>query len=522
MQDNNCSPHQFMTRDKIREYDRIAIEDFGIPGVVLMENAGRGAAEIVAKQKGNAKAVAVVAGPGNNGGDGFVIARHLLNMGIPVRTYLAVKKEHVKGDALINLRILEKMDAPIFDISSEEGTRELDEKLKTDGFLVDALLGTGVSRDVEGHLAKLIDAINSSNVPVLAVDIPSGLDADSGRPWATAVRANTTVTFGLVKQGLLLFPGVEYVGRLHVVSIGAPEIVKEKAGVAGEIITDSKAKSLLPVRPKDAHKGTFGHLLVVAGAFGKTGAAAMVGKAAMRAGAGLVTLATTAQAQQTLEAKCLEVMVDNIIERADAPLSEKVIRRIGQILEGKKAVALGPGLTTARGISALVIRMLQMLEVPAVIDADGVNILANDPSGAGRIKAPMVFTPHPGEMARLIGKTVPIVQADRIGVARDAAARHQVVMVLKGAHTIIAAPDGRIFVNTNGNPGMATGGMGDVLTGIVGSFLAQGLGPLDAALLGVYVHGLAGDRAACHVGAPGLIASDVIDELPKILQEWSI
>ncbi|MCP4601489.1 MAG: NAD(P)H-hydrate dehydratase [Proteobacteria bacterium] len=510
-----------MTRDQIQKYDRIAIDEVGIPGPVLMENAGRGATEFICKLFNQIGSVAVVVGPGNNGGDGFVIARHLLNKGIDVNTYLGVSRAKVKGDALINLKILEAMNSPILDVSTTDKSRGLEDRLRDDGFIVDALLGTGVSRNIEGHLGELIDIINGTGVPVFAVDIPSGLDADTGRPWGKAIKADATATFGHVKRGLILFPGADLAGEIRVVPLGVPGFVSQKAGVDGVLVTEKQVGPLVPGRRLDAHKGTFGHLLVVAGAFGKTGAAAMVGKAAMRTGTGLVTIATTAQAQHTLESKCMEVMVDNIVERVDAPLTEKATKRIGNFLEGKQAVAVGPGLSTATGISALVMRMLNMLEVPAVIDADGINILAKDPSGASRISVPMVFTPHPGELARLVNKTVPAVQADRIGVAKAAARRHQVVMVLKGAHTVIAAPDGRVFVNTTGNPGMASGGMGDVLTGIIGGFLAQKLEPLDAALLGVYIHGLAGDRAAGRTGLPGLIASDVINELPCLLKEWT-
>ncbi|MCP4675083.1 MAG: NAD(P)H-hydrate dehydratase [Deltaproteobacteria bacterium] len=513
--------HLFMTRDQIREYDRIAIDELGIPGPVLMENAGRGAARLAAAMCGESRRVAVLAGPGNNGGDGFVIARHLLNEGFDVNTYMAHPRSKIQGDALINLKILEAMSPPLFEIVTEQQAEGLEIRLREDGFVVDALLGTGVSRNIEGHLGNLINMINQSGVPVLAVDIPSGLDADTGRPWGKVVHAEATATFGHLKRGLVIHPGAGFAGKTHVVPIGVPGFVSEKAGFDGTLVSEEQVRPMLPKRPIDAHKGTFGHLLVVAGAFGKTGAAAMVGKSAMRMGTGLVTLATTAQAQPALEAKCLEVMVENIIEKVDASLTEKATKRIGRFLEGKQAVAVGPGLSTAAGISTLVMRLLQMLEVPAVIDADGINILAKDPSDAGRISTPMVFTPHPGEMARLMNKTVPNVQADRIGIAREAAKRHQVVIVLKGAHSVIATPNGRAFVNTTGNPGMASGGMGDVLTGIIGALLAQQIEPLDAALLGVYLHGLAGDRAADRVGIPGLIASDVIEELPRILKEWT-
>jgi hydroxyethylthiazole kinase-like uncharacterized protein yjeF len=512
----------FMTRNQIQEYDKIAINEIGIPGPVLMETAGRSAAEIAATMCDTSKSVGILVGPGNNGGDGFVIARHLMISGFEVSVYMAVPKSKLKGDALKNLDILEKMKPTLVDVTSPERSLGLEDKLLEHGLLVDALLGTGVSRIVEGHLGGLIDLINQTELPAMAVDIPSGLDADTGLPWGRAVRAEVTVTFGHPKRGLLLYPGAELAGDLQIVSIGVPGFVSEQAGVDGEIVTESRVRPLLKKRSANTHKGTFGHLLVIAGSLGKTGAAAMVGQSAMRIGCGLVTVATTANAQATLESKCLEVMVDNIIEKADAPISDKVNKRIGQFLEEKQAVIVGPGLSTASGISSLVVRILQTLEVPAVVDADGINILAKDPSGAGRISAPMVFTPHPGEMARLLKKTVPTIQADRVGAAREAAKWHQVIVVLKGANTVIASPDGQTFINTSGNPGMASGGMGDVLTGIIGGLLAQKIEPLDAALLGVYLHGLAGDRAAERQSMTGLIASDVIDEIPRILKDWAV
>jgi NAD(P)H-hydrate epimerase len=513
----------FMTREQMREYDRLAIEEVGIPGPVLMENAGRGAADLAVELLGERRRLAVLAGPGNNGGDGFVIARHLLDAGYAVNTYLAVPRDKVKGDALLNLKLLEAMAPAIVEVDTPDKAADLEVRLKHDGFVVDALLGTGVSRNVEGHLAQLIETVNRSGVPVMAVDIPSGLDADSGHPWGVAVRAEATATFGHLKRGLVLFPGAELAGRVRAVPIGVPGFVSGKAGVDGQLIGEERVRPLLPDRAPDSHKGTFGHLLLLAGSLGKTGAAALAGLSAMRVGTGLVTIATTAAAQPIIAGGCNPVlMTERVIEKTGAPLTERDFKRLEGLIAGKKAMAVGPGITTAKGIAALALRLLQAAEVPAVVDADGVNILADDPTAAGRITAPMVLTPHPGEMARLMDKSVPAVQADRIGIAREAAAQHQVVIALKGAHTVVAAPDGQTFVNPTGNPGMASGGTGDVLTGIIGGFLAQGLSPLDSTLFGVYLHGLAGDRAAARLGQPALIATDLIDELPALLQAWSV
>jgi len=512
----------FMTRDQMREYDRLAIEELGVPGMVLMENAGRGAAALAAELLGDRRRLAVVAGPGNNGGDGFVIARHLLNLGYRVTTYVAVAREKYKGDALSNLELLEAMQPEIVPVTGAEEVEGLELRLRHDGFVVDALLGTGVTREVDGHLGDLIDAINAAGVPVLAVDLPSGLDADTGRPWGKAVEALATATFGHFKRGLVLLPGAALAGDVRVVSIGVPGSVSDRAGWDGQVIFESRMRALVAPRDADAHKGTFGHLLLLAGTRGKTGAAALAGLTAMRVGTGLVTVATTAAAQPILESRCPpELMTEAIIESGSSPLNDGVIARMQRLLAGKKALAVGPGIGTAKGMSALVMELLQTAALPTVVDADGLNILAADPDAARAVQAPLVLTPHPGEMARMLGRKVPEVQQDRIGAARAAADRYEAVIALKGARTVIAAPDGQVFVNPTGNPGMGSGGMGDVLTGAIGGFLAQGLAPLDATLLGVYLHGLAGDRAAARLGEPGLIASDLIAEIPPILKDWS-
>lgn len=512
----------FVTREQIREYDRIAMEDLGIPGTVLMENAGKGAADLALQMLGSSRRVAVIAGPGNNGGDGFVIARHLLNAGCNVETFITAEPKDIHGDAAINLNILKRMTERITPIlSSDHAVSRFKGQLACD-LIVDAILGTGVNKPVDGHLAEMISQINSSDIPVLSVDIPSGLDANTGISWKITVDADVTATFGHIKQGMLLYPGAAHAGKVHVISIGVPGDVTDRAGIQGRIITETDARSRIPRRKVDAHKGTMGHLAVVAGSLGKSGAAVMAAKAAMRAGTGLVTIATTQNARPTIEPRCLEVMVETVIEKPDAALTDKDVKKLAALIEGKTALALGPGLTTAPGISALSMRLLQMLEVPAVIDADGINILAKDPSGASRILAPMVFTPHPGEMARLTGKSTAQVQADRIEITRQAAQWHKVTIVLKGANSVIASPEGQVFINPTGNEGMASGGMGDVLTGIIGSYLAQGMTPFDAAITGTYVHGLLADRCVERLGKAGLIASDLIDELPLLQKDWNL
>jgi NAD(P)H-hydrate epimerase len=276
----------------------------------------------------------------------------------------------------------------------------------------------------------------------------------------------------------------------------------------------------MPASEITAHKGTMGHLLVLAGSAGKSGAAVMASQSAMKVGTGLVTIATSANAQPIIESKCLEVMVEPIIEKTDAPITEKTISRLKNLLHGKKAVAIGPGLGTSPGISNLVMRLLQMIDIPAVVDADGINIMAKDPTGSGKITAPLVLTPHPGEMARLVDKSIEEVQANRIELTAWAAKWHNRVIVLKGAHSVIADPDGSLFINPTGNPGMATGGTGDVLTGIIGGYLARGLKPFHAAILGTYIHGLSGDEAAKTNGYAALVASDIINILPQVQKQF--
>ncbi|MBN2531031.1 MAG: NAD(P)H-hydrate dehydratase [Deltaproteobacteria bacterium] len=510
-----------VSRDQIRQYDRIAISEMGIPSVVLMENAGIGASRIALEMLGPKKRVAIIAGPGNNGGDGFVMARHLINAGCDVETFITQDAKHASGDAKTNLTVLQNMGGKITSIVSSDHAAKLGRHLHAD-LVVDAILGTGVNKPVEGHLADVISKMNESGIPILAVDIPSGLDADTGISWKATVLATATATFGHIKQGLLLHPGASYAGKVHVVPIGVPSDVSQKAGIQGRLLTETDVRPLFPKRRVDAHKGTMGHLAVVAGSLGKSGAAVMAARAAMRAGTGLVTIATTQNARPTIESRCLEVMVETVIEKPDAALTDKDVKKLATLVEGKTAVALGPGLTTAPGISALSMRLLQMLEIPAVIDADGINILAKDPSGAGRIIAPMVFTPHPGEMARLTGKSTAQVQADRIEITRKTAQWHKVTIVLKGAHSVIASPDGEIYINPTGNEGMASGGMGDVLTGIIGSYLAQGMSPFHAAMAGTYIHGLLADRCVQKKGKAGLIASDLIAELPYLQNEWGL
>lgn len=515
-----------MTRAEMRRYDALAQERYGIAGIVLMENAGRGAADLIRRllgelprrRGGAAPRVGIVCGPGNNGGDGFVIARHLANAGVAVRIYLMSPADLVKGDAAANLVAARAMKLDIVDCPDPNPPSEVTSSLRHDAVVVDALFGTGLDREVRGRAAAIIDVVNAAPGLKVAVDVPSGLDCDTGRPLGACVRADHTVTFGEMKIGLAIHPGVDLAGEVHVASIGAPAALPEETGWVAELLEDAIVAAMLPARPRAAHKGSFGHLALVAGTPGKSGAAVLGAEAAVRAGAGLTTVVTTRDARVSIEARVREAMVEALLADAEAPFGPAEEKAWARLAKGKTAVALGPGLGTGAGMAALVEMIVRTARAPVVIDADGLNVLAGRTDALRGAPAPRVVTPHPGEMARLAGLTTAAVQDDRIGVAKRFADAHGVVVALKGARTVVAAPGGRVFINPTGNPGMASGGSGDVLTGIVGAFLAQGLGPLEAACAGVYVHGAAADLAAGDREGRGLGARDVVRALPATLK----
>ncbi len=507
---------KLLTAVQMRELDRKTIEEIGIPGVVLMENAGRAAAELLHRHYAKLfpGPILILSGKGNNGGDGYVMARHLMNRGWQVHTLVLAAAEAIGGDAAVNLSALQRMQGQVSFVPNEVQlaaalTAETGARL-----LVDALFGTGLSSAVRGHYAWAIDWINASGVPVLAVDIPSGVDATSGHLLGRAVRADMTVAFACPKLGQVVYPGAEFCGILTTADIGIPAALLAAAGDDAVLVDGAAAVSLLPARPATGHKGTFGHLLVVAGSAGKTGAAALTAEGGMRIGCGLVTLGCPASTQEILAVKLTEVMTTALAE-VDGVLSLQAFDQLRLLWADKNALAIGPGIGLAEETCALVRRLVRECPLPLVIDADGLNALGCRPEFL-RQCSPLqaVLTPHPGEMARLTGTSVAEVEADRIGVARRFAADYGVTLVLKGARTVIACPDGRVRINASGNPGMASGGMGDALTGMIGGLLAQGLSPFDAAVVGVYLHGLAADRLAEHCGSAGMMASDLLREVP--------
>ncbi|MCP4689837.1 MAG: NAD(P)H-hydrate dehydratase [Desulfobacterales bacterium] len=507
---------QLTTAGEMQEMDRLTIESFGIPGRVLMENAGRGAVDFLLKtfKDLEGRRVGVMAGRGNNGGDGFVIARYLIGKGVKPTVYLLSEASRVRGDAEANLRLLAPVGVPVVEMPDEDAFLKRRSELRHQDLWIDAVLGTGLKSDVRGYFKTIIAFINDSGKPVFAVDIPSGLDSDSGQPRGVCIRADATATFALAKTGHVVHPGVDYTGRLHVVEIGIPDHIVSRVDPRQFLLTDEMITRELPRRAPDAHKGAAGHLLVAAGAPGKTGAAAMTAMSAMRAGAGLVTLGAPMSLNPVLEPQVLEAMTWPLPEGEGGILDESALPDILDLLPGKRCLALGPGVGTAAGTRRLVHRLIAECPVPLVVDADGLNCLAGRVEMLKDLKAPAVLTPHPGEMARLMDATTGEVQKDRVTCARDFAREFHVHLVLKGARTVIAHPDGTVYINPTGNPGMASGGMGDVLTGLIGGFIVQGLPPDAAARVGVYLHGAAADALAERTGPYGFLASDVMNAVP--------
>ena len=508
--------------DTMRRLDEITIKKYGIPGLVPMENAGRGVAGIIERDFGNLKGknISIFAGKGNNGGDGFVAARHLSNKGFKVVVYLLAKKSDVKGDAKVNLDIWSRMGGEVIEILSIRGVEKYRSNIRHAALIVDAIFGTGLSADVKGIQRDVIEFINRLNKPVVAVDIPSGLDASNGKVLGSCVKATITATMAIPKIGLVVYPGVDYAGRVETVDIGMPmELLKDEK-IPWEVLDFEGIKKLLRPRHGNSHKGTFGHLFVLAGSVGKTGAAAMTSVGAMRAGAGLVTLGIPESLNPIMAKKLTEVMTLPLAESASGVCGYEAFDEVVKFIRDKEVVVLGPGLTASEPVRRLVLRLTKESNIPLVIDADGINCLAYDVKILKKAKAPIIITPHPGEMARLVGMTAKDIQEDRIGIAERFAKENKVIVVLKGAGTVIAEPSGKIFINSTGNPGMATAGTGDVLSGMIGGFIAQGYSPIDAARIGVYLHGLAGDESAKKKGQIGMMATDILDILPKVINSF--
>lgn len=510
---------KLVTSESMRAIDAECIEGLGIPGLKLMENAGVGTARFIERELGplRGKTVTVVCGKGNNGGDGFVIARELSRLGAAVSVYLAGHGDDMSGDAKANL---DRMGhGAVAELSDGPTVGHFVEAMRGSDLVVDALFGTGFNGAPRGLSGTVIQQMNVCGRPVLSVDVPSGLDATTGTYEGECVEADWTCTMGLPKRGFYVHPGRRLVGTLHVVDIGVPAGVAEKVGVCDNVLTAPEAAALLPERPANGHKGTFGKVLVVAGSVGYTGAAALASSAVLRAGAGLAFLGVPSSLNDVMEAKLSEVITRPLPETASRSLAAEAVPAVRSMLDSADSLAIGPGLSTDPDTQAFVSSVVSEVAVPCVIDADALSALTPTAIGERSGGAPVVLTPHPGEMGRLIGRSPEEVQANRDRVAREVAKSSGATVLLKGSPTVIADPDGELFVNPTGSSALASGGTGDVLTGIISTFLAQGLGATEAAALGAYVHGLAGEFAAESLGEAGVIASDVLDHIPFAMRE---
>jgi hydroxyethylthiazole kinase-like uncharacterized protein yjeF len=507
---------RILTAEAMREVDRAAIEELGIPSMVLMENAAIGVVEAIVEAFGEAESAAIFCGPGNNGGDGLAIARHLSVRGWETRIFLVTGGRERSPDAAAQLAICRKIELPILEIAAEKELRVALEAAADCDVVVDALFGTGLARPLEGLFARVVDGINGLPVPCVAVDLPSGLAASEPRPIGLHVKADLTVTFAAPKVAHIFPPAADAVGEMVVTGLGIParlvDDVVEEAGdlhlVMGEDLAD-----LIPARDAGSHKGDFGHALIVAGSSGKAGACILASRAAVRAGAGLVTAAVPEPILQTVDLGSIESMTLSLPAGASGQLAESAADVVLEAAEGKAVLALGPGLGAEPATVVAIRRIALECPLPLVLDADGLNAFAGRAADLAARRVETILTPHPGELGRLLGISTAQIQEDRIAAARGAAEETGAIVILKGHMTLIASGTA-VFVNPTGNPGMATGGTGDVLTGLIAGLLAQGLDALDAAVLAVYLHGLAGDLAATRLGEMCLAAGDLIEILP--------
>jgi NAD(P)H-hydrate epimerase len=508
-----------LTAQEMRERDARAIREYGIPSCVLMENAGVEATREIleaypALRTGRA---VVLCGKGNNGGDGFVVARRLREHGAHVETFLVADPAEIVGDARVNLEILTRLGEPVRTIGPGD-LADLRARLAAADVVVDGLLGTGVSGPVTGLLAESIECVNACGRPVVALDLPSGLGADGVEALGVAVQATLTVAFGFPKRSLVLHPAASHAGRVRVVDIGIPRRLAAPQDAGMGLLEASDVSAAFPARPSHAHKGTFGHVLVIAGSVGKTGAAALASQAALRIGAGLVTLAIPASLNAILEAKLTEVMTEPVPETEAQSIGLAARGRLLALAGGKSAVVLGPGLGTHPETAALVRELVPALQVPLVLDADGLNALAGAADLLKGLAAPVVLTPHPGEMGRLTERPRDEVVRDRIRLVRDAARQWGVTLVLKTARTLIGSGEGPVAIVPTGNPGMATAGTGDVLAGAIAGLMGRGASARLAAAAGAYVHGLAGDLTAERLGEEAMLAGDLLEDLPEAIR----
>ena len=509
---------RIFTSDEMREADRAAIDEWGIPGPVLMENAAMGVVEAVCHSYPESDRIVVFCGPGNNGGDGLAVARHLALRGFEPRVVLVGWSRNRSGDASLQHEICRRQGIPMLSAETAEEFRSLAPREIAGDLWIDAIFGTGLSRPAEGVFAEAVDWLASRLAPVVAIDLPSGLDASRGEEIGPAAAADLTVALGALKRAHLLRPAAERCGDVRVADLGMPEQVLADAPGRLHLLTGEElAAELLPVAPED-HKGRFGHCLLVAGGTGKAGAALLAARGALRGGAGLVTVGVAEPLATAVDTASLESMTLPLAADRAGSITLDAARQVAKASDGKTCIAIGPGLGTSGATGKAVRRILEEVDLPAVVDADGLNALAGRRDLLTARRAPTILTPHPGEASRLFDTPVDRIQASRLDFAAERASELGVILVLKGHQTLVAWPDGSVFLNSTGNAGMASGGSGDVLTGLIAALLCRDYDPGVAACLGVFLHGLAGDLALESRGVEGLLAGDILDRIPAAFE----
>ena len=517
---------RLVTRKEMRELDRATIEDFGTPSLTLMERAGRGVMRAIRDHYPDLAGVPclVLAGSGNNGGDGFVVARHLREHGADVTVFALAPEPAMSPDARAMRARYAALGASVYGLA-EPAARRLPAIAEASELIIDALLGTGATGEPRHPLAEviaIIQAARARGAHVIAIDVPSGLDADTGALPGACVEADLTVTLGFAKVGCYVDPGREAVGELEVVDIGIPSEAAGRLPERYRLLDAETAAELLPPRARSDHKGRFGRLLVIGGSVGFLGAAGLAGIAALRAGGGLVTVAVPESLADVLAAKAPETMTLGLPETGRRTLSVRAVDEALAAAEGADAVALGPGLSREPETAELIRWLVRKIERPLVLDADGLNAFAGRLDELRSAGGPVILTPHVGEMARLVGLDPESVENRRLTLPTEVARETGQVVLLKGSPSVVAAPDQPAVLCERGNPGMATGGAGDVLTGIILGFLGQRLTPYDAAAMGMVVHAAAGDRVAARLGEAGVIAGDLVSEVPAVLRRLAI
>jgi len=510
---------KLLKAEQMKEIDRRASNEYLIPSIVLMENAGLQTMDTILQLLDDpaGRKIVILAGRGNNGGDGLVVARHLLNADAQVSTFLLGAVEELSLDATINYKILEKMNGDIYPLRSDE---DLDgfmlELLKAD-MIIDALYGIGFRGSLNPFESQVARLINWSPALVLAIDIPSGVEADTGQINGEAIKADYTVTFAAPKLGMIMEPGSDYMGTLTVADISIPKALLEDEKYNIQLIMEAMLKEYFIPRPAESHKGSYGHVLVIGGSPGMSGAPLMASWAALRTGTGLVTVAVPESLLPIADAAVPEIMSRGLAETADGGIAPAAGPALEKLLHTVSLACIGPGMSTYNEAKAVVKAVLEKARIPLLIDADGLNALQGNADLLKAAQVPVVITPHPGEMSRLTGLSVAEIQQNRLDISQHYAREWGVTVVLKGNRTVIASPSGQLYVNINGNPGMATAGSGDVLAGIICGLMAQGLDADEAAWTGVYLHGRAGDEAAARSGQRALTATEIIHALPKVL-----